>query len=274
MDEDIMIYLSMLMALQNEHFFWQAMDACGPSLGAEIFAFAYDETDIRKTRSALRRLKDHPLTFHGPMRGTELTSAAGTRALADTLDAFRRALALAQEAGAGTMVVHTHERHIQPHEKSALMRQCEENILALAQIAQPCGVTLCIENVSLPHKGAALFDEAEYIALIRRLAPCRALIDVGHACLTGWSLSTLLHQLGGRISGYHLHNNDGQNDLHAWINCGTMNMNSVLSEIYKYDDNPALVLEYDNARGHGLDELLTDIGQIRRSQPKGESTSR
>lgn len=269
-----MIYLSMLMALKDERFFLEAMDACGPSLGAEIFSFAYGEAEVRHLRAVLRRLEGHPLTFHGPMRQTEMTSAAGTPALAGTFSAFERALELAQEAGADTMVVHTHERCIRPCEKPALMRQCEDNILALSRIAHPCGVTLCVENVSLPHKGAALFDEDEYIALIRRLAPCKALIDVGHTHLTGWSIHRLVTELRGRISGYHLHNNDGQDDLHSWINCGTMHMHSVLSEIAKYDDDPALVLEYDTAQDHCPDELYSDIERIRRFQAKGESASR
>ena len=253
-----MIYLSMLMALDDQQVFRQALEYAGERLGVEFFSFRYDAKEMPFLRQLVRSFQGHRMTFHGPMRSAELTSRIGSLAMGHTLEAYDRAFELAQLGGAHHMVAHTHECCISPDEKSDAMQRCEENLHFLQQRATPYGITLCIENVSLPEKGTPLFDQEEYIALIRRLTECLALIDVGHVHCTGWDLEALCQRLGERISGFHLHSNDGKSDSHAWLHEGTLDVEQTRKIIGMYSNQADIVLEYAHTKGKSAKDLLSD----------------
>lgn len=251
------------MALTDDCVFRDAVDRGREQIGVEVFSFRYDKQDMEKLRSLLVSFEGHPLTLHGPMRSAELTEKKGSSGLRRSFDAYRRALSLAQEGDARHMVVHTHECFVRPEEKHERMKRCEENIRELALIAQAYGVQLTIENVSLPSKGFPLYNEDEYISLIKRLPECAALIDIGHVHCTGWHMEKLCCALSGRISGFHMHNNDGCEDLHAWLEDGTMDIASALKIMGKYCKNSDLILEYGDTKGKTSDDLLRDAKLVR-----------
>ena len=253
-----MVYLSTLMAMEDDRVFRQALDEGGPDVGVEIFSFRFDREDMPGLRARIRAYAGHPITFHGPMRSAELTSPQDSQAWRASLDAYRRALELAQLSGAVHMVAHTHECHVTPGDKQEKMARCEENLHALSREAARYGVTLCVENVSLPCKGEPLFNEEEYIALIHRLDTCRALVDVGHIHCTGWSLEHVCSALGNQIAGFHLHNNDGHDDLHSWIHDGTMDMANTRKIISMYSNQADFVLEYAGMENRSAKDLLRD----------------
>lgn len=258
-----MVYLSTLMALEDDRVFRDALERGGEKIGAEIFSFCYDEKEMDELRSLLASLRGHPLTFHGPMRSAELTDKKGSIGIRNSLEAYRRALSLAKEGGACQMVVHTHERFVRQDEKLERMKRFEENIHDFAAIAGAYGVQLCVENVSLPDKGLPLYNEDEYILLIERLPECAALIDIGHVHCTGWRMEHLCYALRGRISGFHVHNNNGQEDQHAWMVDGTMDMGNVLEIIRKYSRDSDLILEYSDTKGRSTNDLLRDVELLR-----------
>lgn len=253
-----MVYLSMLMALEDERVFRKALEAAGNALGVEVFSFAYSEAEMPLLAEKIRAFAGRPMTFHGPMHGVELSQAPLLRAP----DAYLRAFTLARQCGARHMVAHTHETHVTLKDKASRMRYCEDNLRLLSREAAEYGVTLCVENVSLPNKGAPLFDEAEYIALVQRLPQCRALIDVGHVHCTGWNLARLCQALGDRISGFHLHSNDGREDAHAWLHEGTLDVSAMLKIVAPYGNRADLVLEYANTEGKTAEDLLRDVSLL------------
>lgn len=253
-----MVYLSMLMALEDDSVFRKALDQGGSRLGVEFFSFRYDAEEMDRLSKLIRSFKGHPITFHGPMRSAELTARPDTAQWENTKAAYRNALALALQAGSNAMVVHTHERFIPPEEKRRLMLQCEENLHALTSMAQEYGVVLSIENVSLPGKGAPLFNEDEYIALIHRLPRCRALIDAGHVNCTGWSMEKICSHLGNRISAFHMHNNNGLEDSHNWLSEGTFPVDQARKIIAMYSNQADYVLEYSQTSKKTADDLLAD----------------
>ena len=254
-----MIYLSTLMALEHSDTFFDALHKAGPQLGAEIFSFRYDKEEIAQLKKLIISIKEHPMTFHGPMRSAELTEKRGSVRYDQTMDAYKRAFGLAEAAQATHMVVHTHEVTVEACEKYARMQCFEENIHALSAVAREFGIQLSIENVSPPGKGVALYDENEYISLIIRLQECAALIDVGHVHCTGWDLERMCKSLRGRVSGFHLHNNDGYHDSHAWLRDGTMNVERALQIIAQYGKRADLILEYGDTNGKTADDLLHDV---------------
>ena len=257
-----MVYLSMLMALEDDRFFWEVLEMCGIQLGVEFFSFRYDKEEMESLRAQLRSLSGHPMSFHGPMHTAEMSAKIGSHQLCKSFEAYRRALSLAQEGGAKHIVVHTHECFVHLDEKQERMKRSEENINSLAQLAQSYGIRLAIENVSLPNKGIPLYNEEEYISLIYRLPVCSALIDLGHVHCTGWRLDHLCETLHGRIAGYHLHNNNGFEDQHNWIHEGSMDINGMMKIIRSSDEEPELILEYGDTRGKSASDLLKDLNSL------------
>jgi sugar phosphate isomerase/epimerase len=88
------------------------------------------------------------------------------------------------------------------------------------------------------------------------------LIDIGHVHVTNWSLDHLLEKLQDRIGGFHLHNNDGSDDSHDWLDEGTMDVEHALSLIRDHTKCSDLVLEYGSLQGKTLQDLMRDVSRI------------
>ena len=82
-------------------------------------------------------------------------------------------------------------------------------------MAKEAGAKVLVENVGLDNRGNCLFNQEDFIGLfdqLRSWAGC--LIDTGHAFINRWDMERVISALAGKIEGYHLHNNDGKNDIH------------------------------------------------------------
>ncbi len=257
-----MIYLSSLMALNEEPAFEETLHAFDDKVGVEVFSFTYSKEELPDLARRIESWKGHPLSFHGPMRDVEVTSACKSPEERLLFENYARAFAFAGRFGGTSMVVHTHERHITKAEKPTLQEQCISNLQALATMASKEGIALRVENVSLPHKGEPLFDEDEYIHLFKLLPRVQALIDIGHVHVTSWSLDNLLEKLNGRIGGFHLHNNDGLEDSHDWMDEGTMDVDHALSLIRDHSEFRDMVLEYGSMHGKTSRDLMRDVCRV------------
>jgi sugar phosphate isomerase/epimerase len=257
-----MIYLSSLMALSEEPAFEETLHAFGNKVGVDVFSFTYSKEELPDLAKRIDVWRDHPLSFHGPMRNVEMTSAGESLEGRLLFENYARAFAFAGRFGGNSMVVHTHERNITKAEKPALQAQCINNLQTLVSMASKEGIALRVENVSLPHKGEPLFDEDEYIHLFGHLPKVQALIDIGHVHVTNWSLLNLLEKLKGRIGGFHLHNNDGLEDSHDWLCEGTMDMDHALFLIRKHAKSRDMVLEYGSMQGKTSRDLMRDVSRI------------
>lgn len=258
-----MIYLSSLMALKGGVVFDEALRRSGAQCGVEVFSFRYAQAEIDGLKRRIEGFAGHPLTFHGPMHTAEMTAAPSTPAWDALFEHYERAFTLARWAGGKSMVAHTHERRITAEEKPRLMAQCRENLQGICALGAAYGITLRIENVSLPEKGKPLFDPEEYIALIKALSSAQALVDVGHVHVTGWNLCALIEALGEKIGGFHLHNNDGRQDSHEWLFEGTMDAEKTLRLLRRHTPCDEAVLEYGGLAGHTADDLCFDIERVR-----------
>lgn len=257
-----MVYLSSLMALSQEPAFEDTLHAFHERVGVEVFSFTYSKDELPGLAKRIEKWHGHPLAFHGPMRNVEVTSAITSPEWQLLFENYARAFAFAARFGGTSMVVHTHERSITKAEKPELQAQCLSNLQALAAMASKEGIALRVENVSLPHKGEPLFDEDEYIRLFDRMPNVQALVDIGHVHVTNWSLKNLLEKLKGRIGGFHLHNNDGMEDSHNWLDEGTMDIDNALSLIREHAKLNDMVLEYGSMQGKTSRDLMRDVSRI------------
>lgn len=69
------------------------------------------------------------------------------------------------------------------------------------------------------------------------------LIDYGHAKANHWNLEKLLSNLSGKIKSYHLHTNDGLDDLHLSFYKNYDELDDFLALYKKYTPKAYLVIE-------------------------------
>ena len=116
---------------------------------------------------------------------------------------------------------------IHPITRSEKDKEWETNMMLyrrLMPIAKETGVKICLENLFTVHTGRVLTgvcaDAEEAVKYIDTLNAEAGgdyfgfCFDVGHANLLHKNLSHYIETLGHRLTCLHIHDNDGQNDLH------------------------------------------------------------
>lgn len=231
-------------------------------VGIEFFIHTFSPHYMEQMAHIKTWTKDLHLAFHGPFCFVEATSSPGTREYENFTQAYDQAFSLIRPFGPCHLVFHSNECFVRPEEKNKLQAQCLSNIEMLIPRAKSFGVTLLLENLALPSKGTPLFDMEEYISLFDRFPLADCLIDVGHLNVAGWDMETVIRRLAGRIKGYHLHDNDGTNDSHQRIGCGTIDY-SRFFELYRtYTPHGDLTLEYGSNPLVTVDDIRRDIALI------------
>lgn len=234
----------------------------GGKVGIEFFIHTCSEHYMERMERIDEWTGNLPLALHGPFLHVEATSAPGTEAYNTLTLSYQRAFRLAQRFGCGHMVFHDHERFVRPEEKIPLQARCLENIGHLIGLAGPWGVRLLLENLALPVKGTPLFGQEEYIGLFDQFPAADCLIDVGHLGVAGWDMEAVIRRLAGRITGYHLHNNDGKNDSHRPIGDGVIDYERFFSLYRAYTPEADLTLEYGDDHGITAKDVQRDVRYV------------
>ena len=99
-----------------------------------------------------------------------------------------------------------------------------ESYSKLIPVAKEYGVTVCLENMFTGHLGklyaaccSDISDACRYIDELNQIAGSKVFgfcLDTGHMLLCGLDPYKTVTQLGSRISAFHIHDNDGWDDLH------------------------------------------------------------
>ena len=159
------------------------------------------------------RFQQYPVTIHAPF--VEISGAPDSEERRIMDAAFDRAFRWYHEFHATSMVMHTHEKAVDPAQAEAMRENARLAILSVAERAAREGVHLTVENVGYPGRHNVLFDQEQWIALFDQLPDeVGALLDTGHALANGWDLFEVVRRLGTRLRGYHLHNSVYGKDLH------------------------------------------------------------
>ena len=246
----------------------------GGAFGVE-FGTSWKHPDFDELLEAqIPRFRGLPVTLHSPF--VEICTEPGSEAEAFMKASFEKAARWYHLFGATSMVMHTHQAAFDPARRSEKQRRSEDVLLETAEWARREGISLTVENVGYPLKNNVLFDQEEYISLIRRLPPeVGALIDTGHAMANGWDIPAVVEALGDRIRGYHLHNTDDAHDLHrpmyeAGWNYSAEQMDRLLSCICRHSPDADLILEY--APGEHVTRDLFE-GELARLRSVWENTT-
>ena len=239
----------------------------GPGLGFELLPM-FDIPDFEDNlRRNLDLFASGPLLFHEPVWGVEHTAPKGSDAYEESMHHIRLTRKYAEILHPEAMVIHLNNCPILPKERDAALRTALENLEELRDLFP--GVRLLVENTGIKADDTVLLNQDEFTDICRS-RDLSVLIDIGHANANGWDLPRLLQDLQGRISGFHLHNNDGTHDLHDRLRNGTLYYPSLIGEMNRLAPDAYRVIEYTRPSLHG-DPLLEDIGYLQRlsagSQP-------
>ena len=249
-------------SLNDPSFLLHAVKPFGGKAGIEFFLHYHDEAYRVKMEKAHEWLGDLPRTVHGPFLRVEATSEKGTPGYDFLFDAYRWAFGVAERLGCHEMVFHTHQRVIKADEKAHAQEVCMENFSRLLKIGHEHGVTLLLENLGIQKNGVSLFDENDFIALVNAFPEAGCLIDTGHLNVAGWNTARVLEQLGSRITGYHLHNNDSRSDSHKPIGEGTFDYPAFYQLYRRFTPNASLTLEYGDGPAVTSEVLAADLHQV------------
>ena len=230
----------------------------GSSLGFELLMM-FDLPDFEKNlEKNLDLFAEGPLLFHEPVWGVSHAAKRGSPLWAQGMYHLRLTKKFADILRPAAMVVHLSNGPVPPGLKSRMLRHALENLEELRDMFPE--TDLLTENTGIRADGTLLLDQAEFTDLCRE-KQFPVLVDVGHAHANGWDLPRLIQDLGPRIRGFHLHNNDGLHDLHNRLRDGTLDIPALLPVMDREAPEAARVIEYTRPAFHG-DPLAEDIAWL------------
>ena len=232
------------------------------SIGIELFSEWQDPLFYSFLKEYEIELKQRVLSLHGPYINTEHSAKKGTTAYDRSMDYFQKTILLSQCLKAKYIVYHHNNCKVERSKKEQMIINSTENLAELSEGTSEKQVPLVIENAGVMASENMLFDENEFIAMAVKQSE-KILIDIGHAHANGWDLERVLGSLAERISAYHVHNNDGKNDLHDSISEGTLDMDHFFSLYRRYTPQADLVVEYGKQCADCGEKIKNDVNYIK-----------
>lgn len=232
--------------------------------GIEFFLHTHSSRYMGLMENVPSWLEGLPAAAHGPFIGIDATSPQGSKEQKDLLQAYRYAFNMTKRLQSSHLVVHTHQRVIEPWEKEQAQRDCFNNLKLLSDMGEDAGVTLAIENLGIQRRGVSLFDQTDFQELFQRFPKADCLIDTGHLLVAGWNMAEVLCALSKKIRGYHLHDNDGRADSHLRIGKGRFDFPAFFSLYRRYTPEADITLEYSDCRGITAQDIQDDLAYVLR----------
>lgn len=213
-------------------------------VGFELF---YDNIPFAKAKAYKRFLNGIKLGMHCPMEGCCLLAPKGSLELKYTLQKHRECFALAEKLGAEYVVIHTNSLEPRSAEEIAAQKAIlPERMVMISETAWEYGLKIAVENVGFKFNNSLVADYDSFVSLAKT-TKLDFLVDIGHANANGWNVPKLINTLGGRILGFHFHDNDGASDSHSPIESGTSDWNGIFAAIKDFAPNADRIIEYSAA---------------------------
>lgn len=97
--------------------------------------------------------ENRPRTTHGPFIGVEAASPRGSKEHEHFLAAYRYAFQMARSLNSPHMVIHTHQRVIQAHERDEARQMCMESIRELLDLSTRYGCSFSLKTWIFRRRG-------------------------------------------------------------------------------------------------------------------------
>ena len=204
------------------------------------------------------------LTIHPPSCDTNLTAEMETLRDA-SFSLYERAIYLAQQVGAESVVIHPGFTYSYRFDKNRAKAHAKEAIQLLSKVAKERNIRLLVENVGFGY--ASLYTQEEYSHLLDDVDPIAGyLIDTGHAHINHWCIPQLICATAPRLYGFHIHDNDGSCDAHLSLGNGTIDWSPIFDAMKLLHDDCDYILEYSPRVK--LEELVRDCNALQQALRK------
>lgn len=206
-------------------------------------------------------------TVHPPAWDINLTSENKMIRDASFIE-YCKAIEFASMIGAHHVVIHPGFTFCEMFDKKVAQNRAKQSIKALCDIAEPLNVTLAIENVG--YRGSSIFTQQEYVHFLDDISKTAGyLIDVGHAQLNNWDIAATIDTVKERLVALHLHDNDGQDDVHLPIGEGEIDWESIFNLLRDQKIDCQLILEYApntdmNRLAEGKELVINALNELRK----------
>lgn len=189
------------------------------------------------------------------------------------MDVMRKTVIACDSIDCHRLVVHPFFHHYMDIEPQEL--EWERNIerySALIPVAKQYGVTICLENMFMVDRGhvymacctdidwsCRMVDELNRIAGGRVFGFC---LDTGHLTLSGVDVKNAMTTLGDRIECFHVHDNDGRNDIHQGPYMGVVDWERFIEGLREIGWNKPLSFETYNIWNTFDKQLAPDVMKL------------
>ena len=220
-----------------------------PDIGIEIVSEFGSRFHWDRWIPILMAEREGKLSVHGPFLGMEL--ADRTSNFECYLEEYKEAFDISAANGAIHCVVHSHSQFYteDPVILSDAQKCCTERLYLLNELAKKMDVNMVVENLVCTQtpKHRLLLEQEDFLKLMDDIPDIKYVLDVGHAVVSQWDLEHVIKKAADHISAYHIHDNDGNRDLHLQIGEGTINWDWFRKLYNTYTPNANIVFEYNFA---------------------------
>lgn len=199
-----------------------------------------------------------PLSIHGPFVKMDLASdeIPEDRIIQNLIWTFN----LAQRHQAKYVVMHPCAKMMKNMDMVRARETSYKRLEILGQLSNQYGIAVCIENMGDVDRQKLLYPLDEYFALFDYFPQFYALLDIGHAYLSGWDILKIIKTLQNKIMALHLHDNNGEVDSHSIVGEGSIDWEPIIDAVKLYLPDVILVLEYENKV---LSDILKSISEVK-----------
>lgn len=242
-----------------------SMKKLPPELGVEIFYEWGGETYWDLALTEIMQGRTGKFSIHAPYQGS-ITEMSLTPSDDELFEYLRQPFRLYHKYGGEGYVVHMnapYDKEPTPAEKAVRFRRVEERLAKLNDICAREGVTMLVENLAFGHGMKTLCVQEDFLRLFRNNPALNCIIDTGHAVLGNIDIYEVQKVLGNRVKAYHMHDNDGNEDLHQRVGTGVIDWKRFGEGARLYTPNAQFVMEYNMKAVAELDDYAKDADMIR-----------
>lgn len=151
-----------------------------------------------------------------------------------TLQCYQKYLDLASELHAEVMVVHAGLIHKDAAANKEIQKIAQsnlvENLRILGDYAEKRNVIIGLENSPPNRNHLMVWEWNEHLRILNNVnhPQVRGVLDIAHAFLHGLDVLSYYDKLEHYLAELHVHNNDGNQDLHQAINSGSIDYTELL----------------------------------------------
>ena len=236
-----------------------------PELGVEIFYEWGGETYWEFALAEIMRDRTGAFSIHAPYQGA-ITEMSLTDREDELFGYLQQPFRLYHKFGGEGYVVHMNAPYAaepSPKEKAERLRRVEDRLARLNDICIREGVTMLVENLAFGHGMKTLCSQEDFLRLFQNNASLNCIIDTGHALLGGLDVFAVQEALGNRLKAYHMHDNDGKEDLHQRVGSGIFDWKRFFEGARLYTPDAQFVMEYNANAVSDILDYAADAHKIR-----------